>query len=200
MADGHDGKKFSGPNDIAIKSDGSIYLTDNDFGLRGAGKSPLKEMENGIWRIKDGKTDLILSREKLGGIPNGIGFSPDEKYLYLTAGRTLKRYTVKRDGTLGDFTVFAEGPGIGDGLKVDTRGNVFSSGGAGPGIIRITSADGKFLGTINLPIYGKEPKKQICATNLVFGDPDHKSLFISACDVVYRVRTKTEGVVAGPGK
>jgi len=200
MADNHDGKKFSGPNDLVIKSDGSIYFTDNDFGLRNAGKSPLKELPNGVWRIKDGETTRLLNKDQLGGVPNGIAFSTDEKFLYLSAGRTLKRYVVKPDGTLGDFTVFSEGPGIGDGIKVDTHGNVFSSGGAGPGIIRIVSPQGKFLGTLNLPIYGEEPKKQYCATNLVFGDPDHKSLYISGCDVVFRIRTKTEGVVAGPGK
>ncbi len=90
-----EGKRSSGPNDISIKSDGAIYLTDNDFGLRGAGKSPRKELQNGIWRIKDGKTTRVLSDTQLGGIPNGITFSPDEKYLYLTAGSKMMRYDVK---------------------------------------------------------------------------------------------------------
>jgi WD40 repeat protein len=81
------------------------------------------------------------------------------------------------------------------GLAVDKAGNVFSSGGAGPGIIRITSPEGKLLGTINLPIYGGEPKKQICATNEAFGGPDGKTLFIAGCDSVYTIQLKTAGIV-----
>src|SRR5512146_1015285 len=82
LSDGAGGKRFNGPNDISIKSDGAVYLTDNDFGLRGAGKRPLKEMEDGVWLIKDGKTTKVLSDKDLGGIPNGITLSADEKYLY----------------------------------------------------------------------------------------------------------------------
>ena len=112
----------------------------------------------------------MLSGADLGGTPNGIALSPDGKWMYLsTAGRQMRRYAVNPDGTLGAFTVFTEGVGIGDGQKTDTAGNVYSSSGAGPGIIRITSPEGKLLGTINLPIYGGEPKRQICATNEAFG-------------------------------
>jgi gluconolactonase len=60
LSEGGEGKRFSGPNDISIRSDGAIYLTDNDFGLRGAGRSPLKELANGVWRIKDGTTTRVL--------------------------------------------------------------------------------------------------------------------------------------------
>ncbi len=87
LSEGGEGKRFNGPNDISIRSDGAIYLADNDFGLRGAGKSPLKELQDGIWRIKDGQTTRVLSDTQLGGIPNGITFSPDEKYLYLDGGQ-----------------------------------------------------------------------------------------------------------------
>jgi len=107
----------------------------------------------------------------------------------------MRRYAVNPDGTLGAFTVFAEGVGIGDGQKADKAGNIFSSSGSGPGIIRITSPEGKLLGTINLPIYGGEPKKQICATNEAFGGPDGKTLFIAGCDAIFTIRLKTEGVV-----
>ena len=198
VADGHDGKLFSGPNDIAISSTGAIYMTDNDYGLRDAGMSPLKEMPNGVWLIRDGGTERLLSRVALGGPPNGVALSEDERYLYLSAGRKLMRYEVRSDGTLGAASLFSEGDGIGDGIKVDKLGNVYSSGGAGPGIIRIMSREGKFLGALHLPIYGKEPKKQICATNLAFGDNDGKALYITACDAVYRIRMKTEGLLPGP--
>lgn len=200
LADGHEGMRFSGPNDLAIKSNGAIYFTDNDYGLRGAGASPLKEMPNGVWLIDDGRTERLLTRVALGGPPNGIAFSEDERSLYLSAGAKLMRYEVRHDGTLGDAILFAQGEGIGDGIKVDKRGNVYSSGGAGPGIIRITSREGQLLGTLHMPIYGKEPKKQICATNLAFGDEDGKALYITACDAVYRIRLRAEGIMPGPAR
>ena len=188
-----DGRRFSGPNDIAIRKDDGVYVTDNDFGLRDAGKSPDKQMPNGIWLIRDGTSRLVLGDKDLGGIPNGVALSPDERFLYLTAFSKLWRYEVEADGSLGDRTLFAEGPGIGDGMKIDRHGNLYSTSGGGPGVIRITSPAGRLLGFLNLPIYGGEPKKQICATNLAFGGPGGHDLFISACDVVYRIRLKASG-------
>ncbi len=198
LSGGANGKRFSGPNDIAVTHDDAVYLTDNDFGLRGAGRSPNKQMPNGIWLIRDGRSKRVLDAATLGGIPNGIALSPDERYLYLTALQKIIRYEVKPGGTLGAGTVFAQGPGIGDGMKVDTLGNLYSTSGAGPGIIRITAPTGKLLGYLNLPIEGGEPKRQICATNLAFGDTDGKSLFITACDVVYRIRLEVAGLMPGP--
>ena len=196
LSSGMNGQKFSGPNDIAIAADDAVYVTDNDFGLRDGGKNPDKQLQNGIYRIKDGQTTLVLSASDLGGIPNGIALSPDGKWMYLsTANRTMRRYAVTPDGTLGAFTNFTDGVGIGDGIKTDTAGNVYSSGGAGPGIIRITSPTGKLLGTINLPIYGGEPKRQICSTNEAFGGPDGRTLFIAGCDSVYTIQLKVRGIV-----
>ena len=193
-----DGKRFSGPNDIVVAKDDAVYLTDNDFGLRDGGSNPDKQMPNGIWRIKDGKSTMVLDATVLGGIPNGIVLSPDEKYLYANAGQRMMRYEVKADGSLGPGSLFTQGPGIGDGMKVDTLGNVYSTSGAGPGIVRITSPTGTLLGYLNLPIVGREPKRQICATNVAFGDPDGKSLYVTACDHVYRIRMKVAGVMPGP--
>ena len=193
-----DGKRFSGPNDIYIARDDAVYLTDNDFGLRGAGRSPDKQMPNGIWRIKDGRSTLVLGVDALGGIPNGIALSQDERWLYLTALQKIMRYEVRPDGTLGAGTLFTEGPGIGDGMKVDVDGNLYSTSGAGPGIVRITAPTGTLLGYLHLPIEGGEPKKQICATNVAFGDSDAKGLYITACDAVYRIRVKVAGVMQGP--
>jgi gluconolactonase len=193
-----DGKRFSGPNDIVVARDDAVYLTDNDFGLRDAGRNPDKQMPNGVWRIKDGRSTLVLGADALGGIPNGIALSPDERHLYLTALQKLMRYELRPDGTVASGTLFAEGAGIGDGIKVDTLGNVYSTNGAGPGVIRITAPTGTLLGFLHLPIYGGEPKRQICATNLAFGDRDAQSLYITACDAVYRIRTKVAGVMPGP--
>jgi gluconolactonase len=199
LSAGLDGKRFSGPNDIVVRRDDGVYLTDNDFGLRDAGRNPDKQMQNGIWLVKDGRSTLVLDAAALGGIPNGIALSPDERYLYLSASlRKMMRYEVKPDGSLGEGSVFTEGLGIGDGMKVDLQGNIYSTSGAGPGIVRITAPTGKLLGYLNLPIYGGEPKRQICATNVAFGDSDAKSLYITACDAVYRIRLKTAGLMPGP--
>lgn len=191
LARGADGKRFSGPNDLSISSKDWIYLTDNDFGLRGAGRSPDKQMENAVWLIREGaEPKRVITREALGGIPNGVALSEDERFLYLTAGLKLLRFPVAADGSLGNGTLVAEGPGIGDGMKVDAQGNVFSTSGGGPGIVRVTSRDGRLLGFIDLPIYGGEPKRQICATNVAFGGRDGRDLFITACDAVYALRLK----------
>ena len=123
LSAGLDGKRFSGPNDIVVRSDDGVYLTDNDFGLRDGGKNPDKQMPNGIWLIKDGVSKMVLDATTLGGIPNGIVLSPDEKSLYLTTSmQRIMRYEVKPDGTLGAGTLFTQGPGIGDGMKVDRAG------------------------------------------------------------------------------
>jgi gluconolactonase len=193
-----DGKRFSGPNDIVVAKDDAVYLTDNDFGLRNAAQNPDKQMPNGIWRIKDGKSTMVLDAMTLGGIPNGVVLSPDEKYLYANAGQRMFRYEVRPDGSLGPGSLFTQGPGIGDGMKVDTLGNVYSTSGAGPGIVRVTSPAGTLLGYLNLEIVGGEPKRQICATNVAFGDPDGKGLYVTACDAVYRIRMKVAGVMPGP--
>jgi len=199
LADGFDGKRFNGPNDIAIRSDDGIYMTDSDVGLRDGGRSPLKEMPNHVYSIKDGKVTVAVDQATNGGGPNGIALSPDERYLYVTAGRRMNRYPVNADGSLGAGMLFAEGEGIVDGIKVDRMGNVYSTSGAGPGLVRITSPSGTLLGMLVLPVAGgMEPKRQICATNVAFGG-DGRDLYIAACDDVYKIRLKTPGPVPGAG-
>lgn len=195
LSAGYEGKRFSGPNDIAIAADGAIYLTDNDFGLRDAGKNADKQMSGGIFRIKDGTTVKLIDAAELDGVANGITLSPDGKTLYVTAGMNkMRRYPLNADGTVGPGSDFARGAGMGDGMKTDLAGNIYSTSGGGPGIVRVTSPAGKLLGTINLPIYGGEPKRQICATNVAFGGPDGKSLFIAACDALFELRLNVAGL------
>src|SRR3954464_11124018 len=107
----------------------------------------------------------------------------------------MRRSRVNPDGTLGAFTVLTEGVGIGDGQKTVHARNVYSTNGAGPRVIRSISPQGKLLGTINLPIYGGEPKKQVCATNEAFGGKDGKTLFIAGCDAVFTIPLKAPGIV-----
>ncbi len=91
-------------------------------------------------------------------------FSPDEKQVYLNADyEKVMRYDVQPDGTLANGKVFLKGEGS-DGIKVDEKGNVYTTNGAGPGEVRITSPDGVRLGTLKLPVLTREPRAQICAT------------------------------------
>ena len=198
IADNYKGMKFSGPNDLVYRSDGILYFTETIYGLRGVRgghKSQYRELPfTGVFMVKDGKVSLVIKDDELGGSPNGIAFSPDEEYLYLNAAfNRIMRYKVNNDGTLGKGTVFRQGEGS-DGMKVDRRGNVYTTSGAGPGEVRITSPEGVRLGTIKLPIQNSEPQAQICATNVAFGDADSKGLYITACEHVYRVQMKVPGI------
>lgn len=193
-----EGKRFNGPNDLVLTRSGAMFFTDPDFGLRYGAKSPLKQLDSaGVWYLKDGQLRKVLDERQLGGPPDGIALSPDEHYMYLSAGlHRLKRYTLAPDGSLSGETLFAEGEGIGDGIKVDLAGNVYSASGTAPGVVRITASSGKFLGTLNLPIPAEEPKRYICASNLAFGDTDGRTLIITACQAVYQIRLRSAGPVA----
>jgi membrane-bound PQQ-dependent dehydrogenase (glucose/quinate/shikimate family) len=196
-----DGKRFNGPNDLVLTHDGGMFFTDPDFGLRYGAKSSLKQLESaGVWYFKNGSARQVLDAKELGGPPDGIAISPDEKFLYLTAGPGhLKRYAIGREGALSGGSSFAEGVGIGDGIKVDLQGNVYSVSGAGPGVVRVTTPGGKLLGTINLPVSSEEPKRQICASNLAFGGREGRTLFITACQAVFKLPLRASGPVSANG-
>jgi len=199
LADRYEGKRFSGPNDVTVRSDGAIYFTDGNSGLRGGATSPARELAlNGFYLIKDGAVTLLdTNRDFPDAFPNGIALSEDERRLYVTFGRKIMRYDVRPDGTVGNRQEFLDVAGN-DGLKVDRRGNVYSTTGAGPGEVRITSAEGKRLGTIQLPEIPGEPRKQVCATNVAFGDADARGLYITACNMLFRVRLNVPGIRPGP--
>ena len=203
LADKADGKRFNGPNDVAIAKNGAIYFTDSDVGLRGGINGGLAEMPDSVWMIRDGKVTKVVSREELDSEPNGIALSPDDRYLYLSAGTMsehprMMRYPVKPDGSVGPGELFTEGLGIGDGMKADRQGNIYSTGPM-PGIVRITSPEGKLLGLLDMPTTGnQEPKRLICASALAFGGDDAKTLYITACDDIYAVKLKSPGILEGP--
>jgi gluconolactonase len=203
LANGFEGKHFNGPNDVAIAADGAIYFTDSDVGLRGGIHSPLVQMPDAVWRWKDGKVTQAVSREQLGAEPNGIALSPDDKYLYLSAGTgsadpKVMRYPVNPDGSVGPGELFTHGRGIGDGMKADRAGNIYSTDGP-LAIVRITSPAGKPLGLLNLPAPGDtEPRKTTCASALAFGGDDAKTLYITACEHIFAIQLKAPGVLEGP--
>jgi len=200
LADTYQGKKLNSPNDVVYKSDGSLYFTDPPYGLRTQGdRDPEKQLDvNGVYRIphaQEQKAGAPPERDQLQLVvsdltrPNGIAFSPDEKYLYVNNSQPRKiwmRYRVMPDGTLtGAKLLFDDTadprPGNPDGMKVDREGNIYS---AGPGGIWIFSPEGKPLGTILMP--GR-------TSNVTWAGAERKTLYITDSEGIYRVRLKIAG-------
>jgi gluconolactonase len=195
LAGRYEGKRLNSPNDLVVKKNGDIYFTDPPFGLlrpgqgvADAAKSPLRELDfSGVFRITaPGKIDLMT---KDIALPNGLAFSPDEKKLYVanSAGKTWSVYDVAKDGTLANGRIFYDadketGPGVPDGMKVDTAGNVWATG---PGGILVISAQAKLLGVIGFP--------EVPA-NCAWGDADGKTLYVTARTGLYRIRTNSTGI------
>ncbi len=191
LSDKYNGNRLNSPNDVVLKSDGTVYFTDPPYGLPGFYSDTRKETPHqGVYMIKNSRT-ILLSTD-LGG-PNGIAFSPDEKYLYVTNWdirdihhtKTLWRYDVQHDGTLKNGKVFfdwnlTEDDEALDGMKVDKEGNLYVSA---PGGLWILSAEGKLLGKIVTP---ERP------ANMAWGD-DGKTLYMTAHSSLYKIRVNTGG-------
>ncbi len=179
VVDQADGKKFNSPNDLAIKSDGSIWFTDPPYGLP---KDAKKEQPgNDVYRLApDGKTVTTVSKEF--NMPNGIVFSPDETVLYIADSGKPGRvgaFKVQDNGTISMALWWAEGGS--DGIRVDAQGNLYTTAGDG---VRIYSPAGKKIATISVP----EVPANIC-----FGGDDGKTLFITARTSLYSVPVKVAG-------
>jgi gluconolactonase len=188
IAEKYEGKRLNSPDDLIVKSDGSIYFTDPPYGLAKRDDDPNKELNfNGVLRLVHGDVELLtteLSR------PNGLAFSPREKYLYVsnTEGpRIIKRFEVKRDGRLGAGSLFYDyeasvdkRPGALDGLKTDREGNVYATG---PGGVLILSPAGKLLGQIGVPE---------ATANVAWGE-EGNTLYVTARTSIYRIRLSARG-------
>ena len=192
LADQYDGKRLNSPNDLVYRSDGTLYFTDPPFGLPKAFDDPRKELPfSGVYMVKDSHVTLLT--KELSG-PNGIAFSPDERYLYVDnwdlKRKVLMRYEVNPDGTIANGKVFHDftrnpEPVALDGIKVDEQGDVYVSA---PGGIWIFSPSGKALGHIVPPEHD---------ANFTFGDTDGKSLYLTASTGLYRLRVNVAGIRPG---
>lgn len=182
----YEGKRFNAPNDVVVDSTGGIYFTDPHF----RAPEPLPQGTVAVYyRSADGKVSRIIDDIKA---PNGVILSPDEKTLYIIPSmqKEMMAYPVTAPGKIGKGRVFctlkqAEGykePGSGgDGLTIDTNGNLYITTGLG---LQVFSPEGKLLGIIDVP---EKP------ANVTFGGKDNSSLFITARTSLYRVDTQAQG-------
>lgn len=189
IADKYDGKKLNSPNDVVVKSDGSIYFTDPPYGLSADFGNP-GEQElpfQGVFRLSaDGKNLTLLADDF--NKPNGLAFSPDESILYIddTDEVHIRAFDVKPDGTIANSRILVDlhdnAEGNVDGMKVDSEGNIYVTS---PGGISIIDPEGNKLGVIEMP--------EVSA-NVAWGDDDWKTLFITASTSLYRIKLNIAGI------
>jgi gluconolactonase len=191
LADNYMGKKLNSPNDLVYHSNGDLYFTDPPYGRPKWDKDESIELKFfGVFlRKKDGKL-ILLTKEMTR--PNGIALSPDEKTLYVANSDPdlpiWKSFPVKSDGTIGEGKVFVDGtkwfkakrPGLPDGMKIDSAGNIWATG---PGGVWVFAPDGTVLGNIDTGTN---------TANCAFGD-DGSMLYIAANHDICRVKTMTKG-------
>ena len=189
LADRFDGKRFNSPNDVAIRSDGTLWFTDPPWGLTGSHEIP------GHWVYKlEPKTGKVEVVHKYLAMPNGIVFSPDESRIYIadTGGHkrhpdpdfhklpaSIQCYEIDNEGNLGK-KLFQITSGS-DGMAVDAQGNLYATHG---GKVHIYDVDGNERQQIDVP----EGPANVC-----FGGDDHKTLFITARTSLYSVRMRVAG-------
>jgi gluconolactonase len=189
LASHFEGKELNSPNDVCVRSDGSIYFTDPWYGrMPGFGIERPRELAfQGVYRVSPDGGDLqLLVNRDLFEQPNGLCLSPDETLLYVndSAKKLIRVFNVASDGSLSDPRLFASeirsssqngGP---DGMKCDERGNVWVTG---PGGVWVYAPSGELIGKLHIP--------EVVA-NLAWGGPELRTLFVTATHSVYRVTTK----------
>ncbi|MGV3720998.1 MAG: SMP-30/gluconolactonase/LRE family protein [Actinomycetota bacterium] len=190
LADRYQGRRLNSPNDVVFKSDGSLYFTDPPYGLPNRWDDPLRELDFcGVYRLTP-QGELNLLHSELSR-PNGLAFSPDERTLYVANSdpdhAIWKSFPVREDGALGDGVVFADVtdlvgavPGLPDGMKVDSRGNLFATA---PGGVHVYRPDGRLLGRIDTGI---------ATANCAWGN-DGRTLYLASDMYLCRIRTSTLG-------
>jgi gluconolactonase len=199
ILDRYDGKPLNSPNDVVVKSDGSIWFSDPPFGILGnyEGSRATPELPENVYRVDaaSGRASVVA-----GGLrgPNGLTFSPDETKLYVvesraTPNRLIRVYDVVDGGAgLANDRVFVDaGPGTPDGFRCDVDGNLWCGWGMGTpkldGVV-VFSPEGKLIGRIRLP--------ERCA-NLCFGGAKRNRLFMAASRSLYSLYVNTQGAPGG---
>jgi len=189
LADKYEDKRFNSPNDVVMGPDGAFYFTDPTLDLP---KGQKQELDfQGVFRLDAAGSVTLLTKEL--SQPNGLAFSADGKRLYVddSEKRNIRVYDFKKNGTLQNGRIFGEEPGakgdgVPDGMKVDRAGNLYVTGPQG---IWVWDPGGHHLGTIVVP---EQP------ANLAWGDPDLKSLYITATTSIYKLKTNATGFVPYP--
>jgi len=198
LADSYQGKRLNSPNDVVVKSDGSIWFTDPPFGTYAFYEGIKCEAElphTNVYRV-DGQTGAITCVADDVDHPNGLAFSPDESILYIIESRSTPRnilaYDVVGGTKLQKRRVFVEcRPGeTPDGFRVDVDGNLWCGWGmtAEYDGVRVINSAGTYIGHIHLP--------ERCA-NLAFGGRHRNRLFMSAAQSLYALYVNTQGVAGG---
>ena len=188
IASHYEGKRLNSPNDVVVKSDGSIYFSDPPYGLTADyGVEGEQDLDfQGVYRLSsDGQTLTLLIDDF--DRPNGLCFSPDESILYIddTERMHVRAFDVQPDGTIANGRVFAEEEGEGaapDGMKIDVHGNVYLTG---PDGIWVFDTSGEHLGIIQIPER---------SANLAWGGDDWSTLFITASTSLYSIQCKVAGI------
>ena len=189
IASHYAGRELNSPNDVVVRSDGSVYFSDPTYGrMPGFGNPRDQDLDfQGVYRIPPGGGDVQLLADDYGQ-PNGLCFSPDESLLYVndTDRAHIRVYDVRPDGSIANSRFLIENVGTAslekgdlvDGMKCDERGNVWVTG---PGGIWVITPQGEHLGTIEIP----EP-----VGNHAWGGRDWNDLYVTASTSLYRVRTR----------
>ncbi|MGE3986512.1 isochorismatase family protein [Pseudorhodoplanes sp.] len=192
LASHFEGRELNSPNDVCVRSDGSIYFSDPFYGRvpHYGVERPRQLGWQGVFRLRPGQVGgdpQLLVERYLFSMPNGLCFSPDETRLYVndTEQCNIRVFDVKNDGTLGNGRLFASGirdmlkPGVPDGMKCDAEGNVWLTA---PGGLWVYNAAGQLIGKVSIP--------ELPAANLHWGGSDWRTLFVCACTSLYAVETK----------
>ncbi|KAI3595192.1 Gluconolactonase [Cupriavidus necator H850] len=199
LIDSFEGKRLNSPNDVVVKSDGSIWFTDPPMGIQGnyEGRAATPELPHSVYRIDAGSGSPTVMTTELKG-PNGLCFSADERILYViesrgTPGRKIWAYDVVDSGTrIANGRILLDaGAGTLDGMRCDVHGNLWCGWGMGSddldGVMCVSPA-GRLIGRIALP--------ERCA-NLCFGGPMRNRLFMASSQSIYALYVNTQGAVGG---
>ncbi|MDX7949724.1 SMP-30/gluconolactonase/LRE family protein [Lichenihabitans sp. Uapishka_5] len=194
LADRFDGRRLNSPNDVVVKSDGSIWFSDPPYGINTdyEGGKQIQERPATVYRLDPAGRELSIVADDLVG-PNGLCFSPDEAVLYVVetgrqfdpkATQYIRAYDVEAGSQLRNGRVFhSVKPGNADGICCDQDGNLWSSAGDG---VHCIAPDGTLLGKIKLPF---------TVSNLTFGGRNRSQLFICASHALFTISTNQRGVV-----